>query len=117
MATYKELKVWQQAVELVTHIYKATKNFPKEEIYCLAVQMRRAAISIPSNIAEGAGRSSRKEYAQFLVIANGSCCELETQIIIANNLGYLTEKQAVEFQTHISSIGRMISALQKYLKT
>jgi len=83
---YKELNVWQKAIELVKEIYKATAYFPKDEIYGLSIQMRRAVVSIPSNIAEGQSRKNLKEYLQFLRISYSSAAELETQIIIAKDL-------------------------------
>lgn len=84
--SYKDLIVWQKAMELVTSVYSLTETFPKSELYCLTSQMRRCAISIPSNIAEGSRRRTRKDYRQFLVIAFGSGGELETQIEIAKRL-------------------------------
>ena len=84
MKTHKDLNVWNRSIELVITIYKVTKDFPKEETYGLISQMRRSAISVPSNIAEGAARQSKKEFRQFLYIASGSVSELETQLIICN---------------------------------
>ena len=84
--SYKDLIVWQKAIQLVILIYKITEQFPKEELYGLTSQIRRSAISVPSNIAEGTGRSTRKDYKQFARIALGSVNELETQLIIAKNL-------------------------------
>lgn len=86
LKSYKELIVWQKSIELVKKIYKLTASFPKDEIYGLASQMRRAAVSIPSNIAEGYARKNLKEYLQFLRISYGSSAELETQIVIAKDL-------------------------------
>jgi four helix bundle protein len=88
---FKELRVWQKSIEVVKDIYLVSKRFPKEEIYCLTSQMRRSAVSIPSNIAEGFRRIHRKENKQFLSIALGSTAELETQLIIPYELGYITE--------------------------
>lgn len=85
---HKELNVWKESVEMVTDIYNITKKFPKEEQFGLTNQIRRAAVSIPSNIAEGAARNSNKEFRQFLYIALGSLSELETQLIISNNLNF-----------------------------
>ncbi|MCL2764790.1 MAG: four helix bundle protein [Treponema sp.] len=96
-------------------IYHQTRNFPKEEIYSLTVQMRRAAVSIPSNIAEGHGRKSRKEYLRFLSIANGSIKELETHVIIAERLNFLTKEISEQLQTQIQIVGRLLSALRKSL--
>jgi len=86
--SFKDLIVWQKAYQLVKEVYEFTKLFPKDELYSLSQQMRRAAIAIPSNIAEGYGRQSDKEYRQFLSIAYGSLCELETQYLLAIDLGY-----------------------------
>ncbi|MBI4600051.1 four helix bundle protein [Candidatus Uhrbacteria bacterium] len=86
MASYKELTVWQKAIELVKILYRVTDSLPKHELYCLSSQMKRAAISIPSNIAEGQQRKNLKEYLQFLRISYGSSAELETQIIIAKDI-------------------------------
>jgi four helix bundle protein len=87
--THKDLDIWKLGIQLVTEIYKSTGCFPKEELYGLTSQMRRCAVSIPSNIAEGAARKSKREFLRSLYIALGSASELETQIIIAFNLGYL----------------------------
>jgi four helix bundle protein len=89
MRPHKNLKVWRKAIEFVTRVYDITGSFPTEEKFGLISQIRRSAISIPSNIAEGAARNSRKEFIQFLSIAQGSTSELETQLIISNNLGVL----------------------------
>ena len=91
MHNYKELKVWQKGRELVKFIYELTKKFPKEEIYALTSQVRRAVISIPSNIAEGAGHFSNKEFSRFLEIAYASSCELDTQIILALDLEFINQ--------------------------
>ena len=89
------MRVWQEAIQLVKAVYGATSSFPQNEVYGLTNQMRRAAVSVPSNIAEGAARSSNKELIQFLIVARGSLSELETQVIIASELGYLREDQAI----------------------
>ena len=89
--THKDLEIWQEGLNLVTKIYEITKDFPKEEIYGLTSQMRRAAISYSSNIAEGAARNSPSEYIRFLYICQGSLSELETQLIIANKLNYISD--------------------------
>jgi four helix bundle protein len=86
MKSYKELKVWQKAVDLVTAVYSISRSFPRTEMYGLTSQVRRASVSIPSNIAEGWGRNSAKEYIQFLTTARGSLLELETQLLISCNL-------------------------------
>jgi four helix bundle protein len=108
---YKELKVWQKSMELVKEIYSLVKKLPKEELYVLSDQMRRAAISIPSNIAEGNGRKSHTEYARFLDIARGSQFELETQLHICIMLNYLTENETQKAFELISEVGRMLNSL------
>jgi len=110
MKTYTELFVWQKSMELVTAIYRETRNFPKEEVYGLTSQIRRCAISIPSNIAEGFGRKSQQDFIRFLKISMGSLFELQTQLRIAKNLDYLEE---VNFNTVFEEsreIERMLSA-------
>jgi len=101
------LRIWQVGIEVVKDIYILTKKFPKEELYGLNSQMRRSAVSIPSNIAEGFRRYHNKEYKQFLYIALGSCAELETQIIIANELDYINETEKTELIEKIKYICRM----------
>lgn len=114
MGDYKNLDVWGKSISLVLEAYAITKNFPKEERYALADQIKRAAVSIPSNIAEGASRNTRKEFIQFLYIALGSAAELETQIIIAEKLGY-KENQEKLF-SEITIIRKMLNALIISLK-
>lgn len=94
--TFKDLIVWQKSYQLVKEIYRITGNFPKEELYGLSQQLRRAAIAIPSNIAEGYGRQHNKEYKQFLSIAYGSLCEMETQYLISVDLGFISKDVTVE---------------------
>jgi len=101
------LRIWQKGIEVVKDIYILTKKFPKEELYGLTSQMRRSAISIPSNIAEGFRRYHNKEYKQFLYIALGSCAELETQIIIANELNYISDDDKSAVIEEIKYICRM----------
>lgn len=90
--TFRDLRVWQKGIELVREVYKVTSQFPKDEQYGLVAQLRRASISVPSNIAEGFRRRHAKEHRQFLNIALGSCAELETQVVIAKELKYITDK-------------------------
>ena len=116
MKTHKDLDVWKKSVEMVTLIYKLTRNFPKDELYGLTNQMRRAAVSVPSNIAEGAGRNSNKELLQFLYYATGSLSELETQLIIAYNLKYIDNEQKQDIEIVLSNIFRMLSKLIQSLK-
>ena len=100
---HQRLEAWQQSMKLVTHIYKATATFPREELYGLTSQMRRAAVSIPSNIAEGAARETTPEFLRFLYIARGSLAELETQTLIARDLSYLPDDdQLLEGMGHVS---------------
>ena len=109
--TYRDLKVWQKAIELVLLVYGLTKSFPKEETYGLISQMRRCAVSMPSNIAEGKGRSSRKDMNVFLCHARGSVHELETQLLIAEKLGYVKQVEAASAMARISEVARMLNGL------
>jgi four helix bundle protein len=109
---HKELSVWKESVRMVTDIYGITKKFPIEEKFGLTNQIRRAAVSVPSNIAEGAARSSNKEFKQFLYIALGSLSELETQLIISNNLNYAKD---ISLENKLVDIRKMILGLIKYL--
>ena len=109
--SYKELIVWQKSMDLVVDIYKLVKYLPKDELYALSSQMRRAAVSIPSNIAEGYSRDSDKQFLQFLSISKGSASELETQLIICTRLNYLTKSQ-VEISLNLcDEICRMLSKI------
>ena len=112
---HQDLEVWNKAIKLVTDIYIITKNYPKDEIYALTSQMRRCAVSIPSNIAEGCTRFSDKETLKFLSIAMGSISELETQIVISKNIGYIEDIDSIISQ--ISSVKKLILGLVKYLNT
>jgi four helix bundle protein len=116
LKSYRELIVWQKAVDLVVMTYKAAAGFPKSEIYGLTSQIRRAAPSIPANIAEGYGRGNRREYLQFLQIAQGSLKELETHLIIGEKLLYLTPSQAKRLLSETDGLGRMLGALIRKLK-
>ncbi len=109
--SYRDLIVWQKAVELVTEIYRVTRQFPKDEIYGLSSQIRRAAVSVPCNIAEGQGRLTRGEFHQFLGYARGSLLEMETQVVIAGNLGYLQEDQANRLLELSAEVGRILNGL------
>ena len=108
---YKELQVWQKAMDLVVEIYNLTKLLPKEETYAISDQIRRAAVSIPSNIAEGQSRNSVKEFIQFLSIARGSLAELETQLLICVKVNMLTNENINNAQIAIIEIGKMIKGL------
>lgn len=114
--SYRDLIVWQKAMDLVTSIYNLTKRFPKDETYGLTNQMRRAAVSIPSNIAEGQGRDSTKEFLHHLSIAYGSLMEVETQILIAENLNYLNKDETKVILNNAAEIGRLINGLSRSLK-
>ncbi|MBR3725220.1 MAG: four helix bundle protein [Bacteroidales bacterium] len=115
-SNYKELKVWQKAMDLTVEVYKLVKLLPKEETYALSDQMRRAVVSIPSNIAEGQGRNSDKEFIQFLSIARGSLWELETQIEICLRIGYIDQSLATNIYNLIEEISKMLNALSNSLK-
>ena len=112
---FKDLNIWKLGMEIVEDIYKLTKEFPKEELYGLSAQMRRCAVSIPSNVAEGFTRKHNKEYKQFLYISLGSCAELETQIEITTKLSFLSDKQKEELLEKINHTTRMIMNLLKCL--
>ena len=113
--SFKDLRIWQKGIEIVSDIYILTKKFPKEELFSLTSQLRRSAISIPSNIAEGFKRFHNKEYRQFLFITLGSCAELETQIIIAKGLKYINENEETKLVEKLDHICRMTSSLIKKL--
>lgn len=111
LRNYKDLQVWQKAYQLCLEIYKATGEFPKHELYGITTQLRRAAVSIASNIAEGYGRKTTKEYIQFLYVAYGSICELETQVLLSGDLGYLSSDLLEKLQNGIREVERMLKAL------
>ena len=113
--SYRDLNVWQLSIELAEGVYRLTQKFPAAEIYALTSQIRRAAISIPSNIAEGQGRASSKEFRQFLGIAMGSMAELETQLIIATEIDYMSSIELDRFQSSIDTIRKMTKSLAKNL--
>lgn len=115
MNNYKELKVWQKSVELAVNVYEITKSFPRQEVYGLTSQIRRSAISIASNIAEGAGRNSNKDFKKFLGISHGSSCELETQLIIAQKINLIDDFALKSAQTKIKEIQKMNWSLKRSL--
>lgn len=117
MKNYKELEVWQKSKGVAVDIYKTTEVFPRTEQFGLTGQIRRAAVSIAANIAEGLGRGSTREYVQFLFIARGSVMELETHLIIAEELGYLKAEQLKRFQENIEGIGQMLNRLIQALRS
>ena len=115
MHNYKELRVWKQAIQLATDVYKITESFPREEKFGLTSQIQRSVVSIPSNIAEGAGRNGGKEFKQFLGYSAGSSCELETQLIISKELNYISEEDANILICKVNDVQKMIYGLLKSL--
>jgi len=113
MKTHRDLRVWHRSIDYVTQIYCATAQFPKHELYSLVTQIRRAAVSVPSNISEGASRKNVTEYLHFLHIALGSLSELETQLIISRNLEYLSDSDFEILLTERDSIAKMIIKLKQ----
>jgi four helix bundle protein len=113
--TYRDMNIWKLGIDLVKDTYRLTQTFPKHELYGITSQMRRSAISIPSNIAEGFKRYHNKEYKQFLFVTLGSCAELETQVTIAKELKYATVEKEVALLEKLDHLGRMITNLLKKL--
>jgi four helix bundle protein len=109
--SYRDLIVWQKAIELVTEVYRATENLPHAERFGLSSQLRRAAVSVPSKVAEGQGRRSTGEFKQFLGHPRGSLLEIETQIFIAKNVGYLSEEQCTGLHRRTEEVGRILNGL------
>ena len=107
---YQELIVWQKAMDLVLLVYGATSGFPQKEVFGLTNQLRRAAVSIPSNIAEGQGRKTTRDFVHYLSISNGSLQELETQVILASRLNYIDEVQQTEILDRSAEVGRLLTA-------
>jgi four helix bundle protein len=116
-SSYRDLKVWQRSIDLAENIYRLTSVFPSSEIYGLTSQMRRAAVSIAGNIAEGWGRHSRKDYSRYVDMAGGSNDELRTQLVIAERLGFGNTKLLAEATALADEIGRMLGGLHKFLQT
>ena len=116
MLSYQGLGVWQKSFNLTVKVYKITNSFPKHELYGLTSQMRRASASIPSNLAEGYGRNHTKEYLQHISIAYGSLCELETQLLLAKELGYALKEDIELLLKDASEVGRMLNGLKNSLK-
>ena len=114
--SYRELIAWQKAIELVTAIYECTRSFPDSERFGLTSQLRRAAVSVPSNIAEGQGRASTGEFNQFLGHARGSLLEIETQIFIAQSLGFLASGDSEDLLARCAEVGRILNGLMGSLK-
>ena len=113
MSTHKDLDVWKKAMGLAAEVYSLTARFPREELYNLTSQIRRSAVSIPSNIAEGAARHSRNEFIQFLHIASGSATELETQLLLAIQMGFISDDHVI---SHIEEVRRLLLGLLRSLK-
>jgi len=114
--SYRDLKVWQLGMDLVHRVYDVTREFPKTEIFGLTSQIRRAAVSVPSNVAEGHARGGTREFLHFLTISLGSLAELETQLVIAHRLEYVDNEAADHVLHMCDQVGRMLRALQKSLK-
>ena len=115
--SYKDLLIWQKGIKIVCLVYQLVKAFPKEELYALTSQLKRASVSIPSNIAEGYGRNTEKSFSHFLDISRGSLFEVETQLIIANELGFITNQTLYnEILGQIEEESKMINAFSKTLK-
>lgn len=112
---FRNLKVWQLSMELVEEVYKVTSQFPKEELFGLTSQLKRSAVSVPSNIAEGSAKSSEKDFSRFLEISMGSSCELETQLILAQRLGMLSEESLNSLITQLHEVQKMVTGLAKSL--
>jgi len=115
-ASFRDLRVWQDAMDLVIEIYRTTETFPKQELYGLASQMQRAAVSVPSNIAEGKGRLTDRDRAHFFSQARGSVLELETQVEIAKRLNYISDTAACALLDRLSGVGRMLSSLVESIR-
>ena len=113
--SYKDLLVWRRAMELVHEVYVVTRQFPSTEIFGLCAQLRRSAVSIPSNVAEGNGRHARRDYIRLLLIARGSSQEVETQLLIAERLQYLNSDDAQRLTALNAEVGRMLSGLVRSL--
>ena len=116
METHKDFRVWQQSIEMVTSIYLMTQSFPKEEIFGLTSQLRRASVSVPSNIAEGYARGTDKEKLHFLRISSGSMSEVETQLILGLNLGYIDQEKYNELSETVTSVWKQLNSLISSIK-
>ena len=116
METHKNLRVWQQSIEMVTSIYMMTKTFPKDELFGLVSQIRRAAVSVPSNIAEGYARGTDREKLHFLRISSGSMSEIETQLMLSLNLGYISQDLYEEMSERVTSVWKQLNALISSVK-
>jgi four helix bundle protein len=117
MRGHRDLIAWQKAMVLVTDVYAATGKFPKEEVYGLTNQLRRACVSVPSNLAEGHGRSSKRDFHRFVSQARGSLLEVETQLEIARNLGYLDAPSAAALLEKASEVARLLNGLRNWCES
>lgn len=108
---YSQLETWQRAMDLAVAVHSATRAYPKDELYGLVSQTRRSAVSVPSNIAEGQGRGSRREFVRFLAVARGSLSELETQVLLAERVGYLADANAKTLMEQTRTVGRLLNGL------
>ncbi len=115
MNNYKDLRIWQKSVDLAIRVYEVTKLFPKDELYRLTYQVKKSAVSIPSNIAEGSGRNTKKDFSNFLGISYGSSCKLNTQLIIASRINFLKKADLEGLEKEIDEIQKMNWALKKSL--
>ena len=116
MESFRDLIAWQKAMALATNVYRVTEDFPRSELYGLTMQLRRAAVAVPSDIAEGKGRISKKEFIQMLARARGSACEVETQLEIGKNLGFLAGETFAPLANQCSEVGRLINGLIKSVR-
>lgn len=116
MFDFRKLKIWQKGYALTLQVYQLTRNFPREELFGLSSQMRRAANSVPHNIAEGCGRESRPDLLRFITIAMGSASELESEALVAQGLGFLSESQADELLENIQRLRRMLTAYHQKVR-
>ena len=116
MRPHEKLDVWKKSIDFVVALYKATEQFPKEEKFGLTSQLRRAAVSISANIAEGAARKTAKEFSYFLSNSQGSTSEVETELLIAHRLRYLSDETYKELTTSLEEIGRMLTGLSQYVQ-
>jgi len=116
MKDFRQLKVWEKAHQVALAIYKATKEFPKEELYGLTSQIRRASMSIPTNISEGCGRNTDAEFARFLQIAIGSAGETEYQLLLSHDLGFLNKEQYDKLNIEVTEVKRMLASLLRTLR-
>jgi four helix bundle protein len=113
--SYKDLEVWKESMALAAEVYQLTEGFPKSQLYSLTQQIQRAAVSVPSNIAEGHGRKKDGEFIYHLRVARGSACELETQLLLAQRLHYLDDDQVGRLNERLQTVGRLLNGLLRYL--